>query len=411
MKDQTLTVVGISGNDISESIREHLRTCTAVVATKSTLEKIKCEVPDLTHIEQWIPIAPVEACLRIVEKNINHHSIVIFTSGDPLFYGLGKLLVERFPKTRINFQPALSSMQLCFARFGISWEDALFVSLHGRPLSQLARVLYRHKLFILTDKENNPASIAHYLTKLIEPDECNHYTMYIGENLGCSNEKLSTLSIDETLSKKFSQPNSIILVKNTGRATIQDVRFGLTEKEIRHSRGLITKNEVRAAVLHALRIPSTGVFWDIGAGSGSISIEAARLNPGLDVYAIDFKPDAIRNIHFNRNKYKCWNISIHQGRAPEILTGMPDPDCVFIGGSGGMMKEILEYVTQNSSRACTLVLTGVLEKTCTTAPELLHNLGYAVDISVLSTRRFRYPASEQIEFNPIHIIRGTRTDA
>ncbi len=131
-----------------------------------------------------------------------------------------------------------------------------------------------------------------------------------------------------------------------GSADSRPYQFGLTEDSIQHSRGLITKNEVRAATLHQLQLPRKGVFWDIGAGSGSLSIEAARANPHLTVYAIEHKEEELENIKNNIVKFGCYNIVPIFGRAPEALVALPDPDRVFIGGSSGSLPDIVALTCQ-----------------------------------------------------------------
>ena len=118
--------------------------------------------------------------------------------------------------------------------------------------------------------------------------------------------------------------------------------LGLTEDEVVHSRGLITKSEVRAATIHQLRLPKTGVFWDVGAGSGSISIEAARSHPELTLFAIEHKMEEIANIKANIRKFGCYNIIPVFGKAPEELTDLPAPDRIFVGGSSGTLSAIAE---------------------------------------------------------------------
>jgi precorrin-6Y C5,15-methyltransferase (decarboxylating) len=328
-----------------------------------------------------------------------------------LFFGFGRTLLQHFPASRLVFWPALSSMQLCFSRFAVPWDDAVSISLHGRTIGELDKNLHEKKLFILTDKINSPQNIARHLLSVIARGEINNYVMHVGVMLGMQQERLVSGSVEDIAAMSFEQPNCLIVDNQSTNQSPCQFRFGLNEFDIRHSRGLITKNEVRAAVLHSLAVPYQGVFWDIGAGSGSVGLEAARMNPALSVYAIEKEHSALRNIIYNRDTYHCWNLSAVAGEAPEILAKLPAPDRIFIGGSGGKLRDIIHYVDTVLPPHGLVVLTGVISSTCETAPKLLYDLGYTVDVSVVTTTRTHYPDTAVQQFNPIHIIKATRYNA
>lgn len=408
MKKHKIIVIGLSGDDLPTAhIDTYIKECSTVIATASVYELFKKSYLKESLLMAWVAMVPVARSLDAISEAICSHSVLVFTSGDPLFYGLGQTLTDRFPAKEIVFLPALSSLQLCFARFGIPWGDAAFLSLHGRSFTDLRSVLHKPKLFVLTDRENSPQKIAQHLIDNLPDSELDTYKMYVGVRLGTKSEQLSAGTVSEIATKSYDQPNCLILHKIAGESE-HPGNFGLLETEIRHSRGLITKNEVRASVLHALRLPPRGVFWDIGAGSGSISVEAALLNPALSVFAIERKPEEIANIIHNRRRYKCWNISVCQGTAPDILKKLPVPDCVFVGGSGGSLTEIIDFISDKNLAAGRIVVTGVTRNTVDSAPDLLFKAGYDVDVSIISTTRYTVPDMQSVKFNPIHIIRATR---
>ncbi len=408
MGDHQIYVIGVSGEELPIGhIDDHITECSTIIAAASVLGRIQELYETDYPLKQWVLITPVSRCLDIISETINSDSVMVLTSGDPLFYGLGNTLKNRFPDKQLVFLPALSSLQLCFARFGEVWNDTAFLSLHGRSFADLNSELHRNKLFILTDRDNSPDKIARHLLEILSPSEQERYLMHVGVRLGTKKEQLYSGSLLDISDRSFKQPNCTILLRRQNPSVAANI-FGLQESEIRHSRGLITKNEVRAAVLHALRLPPKGVFWDIGAGSGSISLEAGLLNPGLAVYAIEQKQDQIDNITHNRTAFKCWNMTICEGKAPQALESLPRPDSIFIGGSGGSLGAILSYIDETYPQTRRIVLTGVIKITIDTAPKLLHRLGYSVDVSIVSTTRYSYPGHDSIQFNPIHIIRATR---
>ena len=185
-------------------------------------------------------------------------------------------------------------------------------------------------------------------------------------------------------------------------------RFGLREQEIIHSRGLITKNEVRAATLHSLRLPDSGVFWDIGAGSGSVGLEAARVFPMLRVFAIERNAEHVCHIMTNRQTFNAYNVTAIHGDAPGILENLPDPERIFVGGGGNGLQDILCESVGRLKPGGIIVVNAVIETTRLAAPEILHGMGLSVSLSTLSVTRSDYPEKNSITLNPITVITGCK---
>jgi len=185
--------------------------------------------------------------------------------------------------------------------------------------------------------------------------------------------------------------------------------FGLTEEEIAHSRGLITKDEVRAVTLHTLRLPSTGVLWDIGAGSGSISVAAARMHPDLTVFAVDQHPEAFANVKKNIRQFGCYNIIPIQGEATEVLNSLPDPDRVFVGGSGGKLPAIIGQAAHRLPSGGRMVVNGVIGATVAEAPQCMAMHGLQVDLTRVQIERTTFPKTESGKvLNPITVMTGRK---
>lgn len=403
-------LLGINADELTTAQKKLVSRCSCVVATGRHTGLI---TPGNLEI---IPMAPVKEMLLTVAQKLETVDVAILASGDPLFYGIGRKLLQTFKQEEVEIYPGVSSMQLAFARFKEPWDDAVFVSLHGRESGNLARLLLAHrKVFVLTDRDNSPAMIAK--TMLAHLQRCgqkalaDEYEVFVGENLGLADEKLTRGSLDEIAGLNFGDLNVMILKKQSnteGREV--SFSFGLMEEEIAHSRGLITKNEVRAATLHTLRLPSIGVFWDIGAGSGSISLEAARLCPQLDVFAVERHPQEVANIKTNICRFGLHNITLIRGEAPAMLTDLPAPDRVFVGGSGGSLQEIIKFAALRLADHGRVVINGVTGKTQKTAPALLHDCGLKVTISEMSITRKQYPgtATASEPFNTIAVIVGIK---
>lgn len=388
-------------------IRSALQTSVAVVSGKRLYDKLSGQLQDIT-LPQLIPVVPLTNCIASIKEYLEEGDVVVLASGDPLFFGIGRRLLHSFPSHTICAHPAVSSMQLAFARFNIPWDDAEFVSLHGRSNERLAaRLLKYSKVFLFTDPANSPNAIAEKLLAECGEDTISDISCHVGECLGSSTERLFSGGLIEIRDKCFADPNVMILLNpKAGSQSKRYPVFGLQEKEICHSRGLLTKNEVRAAAIHSLRLPQEGVFWDVGAGSGSVGLEVARLFPDINVLSIEKVEEQWQNIELNKKKFGVFNMSLVKGEAPDVLQNLPAPDRVFIGGSGGNLQLILEFCAEKLLAGGLIVVNAVIAKTATVAPETLYRLGFDVEITEIAVQRFRYPEEEKQHFNPIKIIVG-----
>ena len=280
-------IIGISESQLSQSQIDLLKKCVLLVATDRFLA-ISTDFPGKT-----LPIAPLSQAISTIRTTLPTGNVAVLASGDPLFYGIGRKLLSEFPAEQVEIFPAISSMQRACALFKIPLDDAAIVSLHGRKQLHIPGLLLKNSTTIVfTDQNQSPGTIAAkllgYLQLIDYPEFSDKIILSVAEEIGLKDENLFTGSLKDAADSDFSPLN--ILCLQLPRHKSQELHsfgFGLTENEICHSRGLITKNEVRAVSLHCLQLPRQGVFWDIGGGSGSLSIEAARSNPGLTVYTIE----------------------------------------------------------------------------------------------------------------------------
>jgi precorrin-6Y C5,15-methyltransferase (decarboxylating) len=310
---------------------------------------------------------------------------VVLATGDPLFYGIGRVLLAAFPKEELRFVPHVGSVALAFARIKESWCDATVVSLHGRPLPDLLPALRKRKpkIAIFTDAANNPAAIARLLR---DEGLGEDYDLWVCENLGSAQERVTRWSPTELLHNDFATLNLVVLLAKVGRiANPPYPLLGLPESSLAH-RGLITRREVRLSALCYLELHAGDVLWDVGAGSGSVSVEAARLSPALTIFAIDKEPAHLRE---NVAAFALDNIRVIAGEAPECLAGMDDPDAVFVGGSGGKLAAILDHVLHRLKPRGRLVVSCITLETLAQAWNLLSERGldpHATSIQLAHSR-------------------------
>ncbi|MEO1521992.1 MAG: precorrin-6y C5,15-methyltransferase (decarboxylating) subunit CbiE [Cyanobacteria bacterium J06633_2] len=292
--------------------------------------------------------------------------VVILASGDPLFFGIGRLLLQEFSSQNITFHPHVSSVQLAFSRIKEPWQDALILSVHGRSLELLEDAFKKDadKMAVLTDPHHDPVAIARLLIAMERPHD---YTIWVCENLGSSDEIIQSYSAQDLAalpSDTFSALNVVILIRQLdfeGKEIppnhlpvigIPDAYFA----SFSDRPGLMTKREVRLMILGELALTSSSVIWDIGAGTGSVSIEMARLCPSSTIYAIEKTAAGIHLIRTNSQRFQINTIHPIQGNAPACLTELPTPNHVFIGGSGGELVSILNDCLNHLAANGTLVV-------------------------------------------------------
>ena len=308
--------------------------------------------PLLPTDAQWIDITtPLDAVFEQYQSLTS--DIIVFASGDPLFFGFANTIRRKMPEAEIVLYPTFNSLQLLAHRLVMPYHDMRIVSLTGRPWPEFDKALIERttKIGILTDKEHTPAAIAQ---RMIDYGYTN-YQMHVGEHLGNpSLEHVTTLSLEEASQRDFSNPNCLI-IEQQGEMPIRP--FGIPDADFTLLDGrekMITKMPIRLLTLQVLELRKKNVFWDIGFCTGSISIEARLQFPHLQICAFEIRPECEAIIQENTRKFGTPGIDIHIGDFLEAdLSALPRPDAVFIGGHGGHLKEIMAKVlTVLSDKGC-----------------------------------------------------------
>jgi precorrin-6Y C5,15-methyltransferase (decarboxylating) len=288
--------------------------------------------------------------------------VVLLASGDPLFFGIGGWLTRRFAPQALRFHSNVSSIQVACARIGAPWQQADVISLHGRPLASLHGRLRGGRLIaLLTDSDNHPAAIAAALRHWGQQDaQC-----WVLEALGSERERVQTFSAAElAASDQQFDPLNVMLLRTVGGTNREFPGFADTEfnTDATAGNGMISKREVRLMVLSLLQPAAGEIGWDIGAGCGGVAIEWALSNPLGTLVAVENHPKRIACLRSNRQKFAVEsNLQVVTDTAPDCLTGLPDPDCVFIGGGGKDLAEILIRSWNRLRPAGRLVASAVTE--------------------------------------------------
>ena len=335
-------------------------------------------------------------------------SVVVLASGDPLFFGIGRYLLRNLPDADIEFVPNVSSVQYAFAKIREPWDDAVFVSAHGRGMKgAVDQVVAHDKVAILTDELNTPRAIAN---ELIERGR-DGYSAYLCENLGTAEETITHTDLKGLLDIPAAPLNVLILIKeyeagDDGAGPC----LGIPDEDFATVKKLITKEEVRAVSLAKLRLRQDMTLWDIGAGSGSVSIEADHLMPNGRVFAVERNPQCLVFFKENLKRFNSRNITLIEEEAPSCLDDLPDPDRVFIGGSGGHLWKILAAVDGRLSTGGRVVLNAVTLDALTSATDFFENANYELEVTTVNISRTRPLTDYKMfeAFNPVFVMAAVK---
>ena len=350
---------------------------------------------------QKMPLGDLPEILDFLKKT--EKRVALLASGDPTFFGISRFLLRNLPKERIEIFPNVTSMQYAFARIKEPWDDAIFVSVHGRGMHPAVdKIVAAEKACVLTDKVNTPAAIA---AELIERG-AEGYEVWLCEDLGLAGEKFTKTSVRGLLELKPSDLNILILIRTYEPNLTQYPLIGIDDEEFQTSKKLITKQEVRAVTLAKLQLQDDLVLWDVGAGSGSVSIEASNLIPNGRIFAVEQNAQCIAFIRENLKKFTARNVKLVEGEAPDALDELPDPDRVFIGGSGGRLEEIIVTVDSRLKPEGLVVLNAVTLDTLTKAVEFLEDHGFTTEaacVNIAKTRNLTEYKMFEAQ-NPVYVI-------
>lgn len=333
---------------------------------------------------------------------------VVLASGDPLFFGIGRYLLRNLPDELIEFLPNVTSVQYAFAKIREPWDDTVFISTHDRGIKDVVdRIVANDKATVLTDSPTTPGKIGRELLSRRRSG----YKAFLCENLGTDDEKIRVTDIRGLLELEVAPLNLLILIKVYEEdAELYVPTLGIPDEEFVSIKKLITKEEVRVITLAKLKLRHDMCLWDIGAGSGSICIEADHLLPNGRIFAIERNEECRQFIKDNLQKFNTRNVTLIEGDAPACLEELPDPERVFIGGSGGYLWEILDAVDMRLATGGRIVMNAITLDTLTAANEFFGNAGYQVEVVTVNIAKTR-PHSNYKMFeahDPVYVITAVK---
>ncbi len=392
--------LGIYEKDLTPRTRELINSARCIAGGTRYLHRLApvtaCQIPLDKDLDQ--AIERIRDCLKADD-------VVILTSGDALFFGIGQKLLKNFDAEHLVFYSNITTVQAAFARLKMPWHDVMTVSLHGRDFSGLRYALLcpeNKPIAVFTDPVNSPAELGLWLAE----NGLSNMNLYVLEELGGANERIHWLSVQEMQRQEFSPLNLVII---PARPRAQQLSIGMPEETYFHESGLITKREVRTIAVSRLMPLYDQIFWDIGAGSGSIGLEASLFLPKGMVFCVEKDEKRCMMIQENRKKYSRLNVKTIQGEAPGCLTDLPNPQRIFIGGEGGRLQDILDTCWQRLEVHGKLVVSVILLQNICLAQEFFQDKNFeTIQIQISRFKTLAASAYAKAE-NPVWLFVAEKT--
>ncbi len=290
---------------------------------------------------------------KLLEKGKN---VAILADGDPLFFGIGSRLLEFFPEQNIRIHPNVNTVSLAAARSGLPWQEICVVSLHGRndsaPLFGLLQ--QGRPTAVFTDRKNTPARIA----EMLEQRGVSKVKMTVFSMLGTGTEQIESGLPEKFLNREWADLNIVFLLPE--EKTERGATLGTDDSLYVKEKGLITKRTVRCTGLGMLDLQDGQTVWDLGAGCGSVSIEASAVGRCSRVIAVERNRKRIDMIRENIGRFRAWSVEAIEGEMPGCLEELPNPDRIFMGGGLGRDSSVLEYATERLKPGGRIVVHTIL---------------------------------------------------
>jgi precorrin-6Y C5,15-methyltransferase (decarboxylating) len=404
MKPVTIIGIGMTFKDLTARHLEMINQADILVGGKRLLNLF-----EESRAQKKIIDRDIDGIVNFVKQEMKTKRVVVLASGDPMYFGIGRRLIDTIGARHTTVYPNISSVAAAFALIKEPWDDARVISLHGRKnYNRLLRALEEeHKIAVFTDPKNNPAWLASHLLE----NQFSNYKMCVLENLGDSSEKFDWYTLSEAAGLKFADPNMVILKRSPGGVKEKmPLLIGAPDSWYDHHKGLITKSEIRAITLSKLRLASEHILWDLGAGSGSVSVEASLIVKKGKIFAVEKNSERIEHIKKNKKRFDIGNLTVIQAALPEGLEKLPRPDRIFIGGGGRQLKSIITAAAPYLKPEGMMVVNTVLIPNFEAARATLEKLDFNTEIIQVQINRSRQmPWAERLEaVNPVWIISGFR---
>ena len=390
-----------SAGSMTVEVRDAIAKADVLIGAQRLLESVPSG-----HEADMRPAIYADEILNIIQETLaeGDKNICVLYSGDSGFYSGTRSLLPLLSEAGIEAQvlPGISSIQLFAARLQQPWQDWKLVSAHGTDCDPVTNVMDGKPVFFLTGGKLDVTLLCRKLADAGLGD----LTVTVGERLSYEDERIVSGTAAEFATQAFA-PLSVMLVSPA--PTLGDRTPGINDDDFIRGSIPMTKQDVRASILSHMRVQPDDVVWDVGAGTGSVSIELAMKASRGRVYAVERNEEGVSLIQQNREKFGVWNLVTIEGSAPEALTNLPAPDRAFIGGSSGNLSDIIDAVLTKNEKAL-ICITAIVLETLHEATQHLTEMGMDVEITQIAASKTRPVGGKHmmVAGNPIYIITGQR---
>jgi len=410
-----INIVGI-GDDgldgLTRQARSVIDSAEVIVGNRGLIDNFAIHA--IPHAKRVIVSGGLDELVETLQAHADQR-VVLVTGGDPLFYGIARFLAETLGKDRFEVIPHVSSMQLAFARVKESWDDAYLTNLATQSLDRVVdSIRTADRVGLFTTDAISPSVVASALLDR----RIDYFTAYVCENLGTPDETVTQGDLKSIAGQSFSPLNVMVLIRKVGRA---DRPSGMAASRLfgnpddaflqsRPKRGLLTPCEVRCIALAELDLMPKSIVWDVGAGSGSLAIEAARIANQGKVYGIEMDAEDYGLMIDNAAEFACPSLIPIHGRAPEAWAELPDPDAIFVGGTGRIVSELVSLSLQRLSPAGRIVIQVSSPESLVDVQRVLERENFRVDVRMINIARGQYQLDRMTfeALNPTFLIVGVK---
>ena len=387
-----ITLVGTG--DLTLRAKNAIESAELLIGAQRVLDLLDTETKKL-------PAVSSDDIVNII-KSAGCERVCVVFSGDTGFYSGAASLLTALSREGLSAEliPGVSSVQLMAAALKSAWQDWQLISAHGRDCDAVDAVCHGRKTLFLTSGAKGPAALCAQLCRA----GLGKLSVTVGENLGAEQERIYAGTAEEFSAREFAALNVMLCEA----APLWCERTpGIPDAEFIRADVPMTKQEVRAAALSKLAVRKTDVCWDVGAGTGSVSVELALC--AKRVYAVEEKAAACVLIRENREKFRAWRMELIEGRAPEALAALPAPDAVFIGGSGGELDEIITLALEKNPNV-RICVSAIAIETLSAAVKIMTEHGLTPEITQISVSRTKSAGKLHLLMaqNPVFLITGSR---
>lgn len=400
-----VNIVGIGpGNPelLTTQARKAIAKSNVLIGDKRMLEVYKVDSK-----KTFATIKSSEIGSIIKDLDSKKDEVAILVSGDVGFFSLTKIIRNKLENCEVKVYCGISSLVYFSQRIATSWDDAKIISMHGRNNNLVQTVFTNKKVFSLTGGENSVQKLCASLCA----HDLGDVKVYVGENLSYENEKITSGTAKE-ISKMEFPSLSVMMIFNENAKDYSHMIHGIEDDLFTRSKVPMTKQEVRAISISKLKPGVNDLIYDIGAGTGSVSIELALQAREGKVFAFEKKALAVELIKLNKTKFGVDNLEVIEGEASEAIKKMPKPDCVFIGGSGGNLKDMLDTIYAKNSNVRIVMNAITIETIAEISNYYAQNDNYTIEIVNAFVARSKKLGSYNLMMaqNPVYVVTALKKE-